>query len=1380
MKLLGLDIGTNSVGSAWVDTEARTVTVGVSVFPAGVEDSTDKRGAPKNQARRNKRSLRRSIHRRAMRKRRLRDLLAQVGLLPADGDQLQEVLGWDPWNLRRKGLLEKLIPYEFGRILIHLNQRRGAVGIETGEGDEGKVKGAIDRVRLELLDRYASPGDKKRLLGLRQSSAAEEQEQFASEFAEWLEQGDDITFGRMMADLRDSRRVRILDDEGNPKKSADGQPRCYHGEPIRNRRDSFQFHADRALIRDEFRKLWNKQCSLDGDLSHLLTDMLKKQLDDADRALHAQKAKKAWRHGGTLFGQRATYWETGVLGRCVLEPTDRCVPIADRHAQYFRVVETVNNIRICSDRGADRPLTKDERDKVVRLLRGPLFKKSKGRIEPKQSASVTDIRAALGIGPRDKSVWLNIEKDQEREINTDWFHREVVHNAIGLPLWQRLDDKVRETINRFILRYDAEKAGMVEKLRRQAKQWWGLADDAIERLLRALKERPKLEKKLNLSRRAILNLLPYMETFDPMQNRWPTQQEARRAFAEDADALDATSGRPPDDRTRRRYATGALGATANDRYYMRQDKHQIQCANGMVLPPLPPAPMISNPVVRKAIHEVRRHIMAHLRAFGCKPDRVVIEFARSARQSSQVRDQALARNRYREKERRKILSGEDREVGVIRAVFGDNFANLSLNQQRAAVDRVILARQQRWLCPYCGKAGLTDENAARGQGVEIDHIIPYSRCGDNGLNNRVLCHVECNRQKRKRTPAEWWGDQFAERARVAKKLFAEVDTGEMYYFTKKDYARKWQNFTREVREDEWRNSQGSDTAYAATQVAAYLADALFEGKGLPERGGERRIFVTLGKYTAMLRRDWQLFETFKEARDGAEVNVSIEREEELQQKNRGDHRQHAIDAVVIALTTPAVISTVAQRAAREEEVFAEHGHWPGQKTRRAACRRCAEHHSRFGRFPGEYEPIVPPAPWDDVKEFRQVVLATVYGSSPASPGLIVAHRPGKRRIAGAFHEETLFGTVNDSKMLFTGRIPCYSPPDTWLKPAHLREMVPETEKQAVERLTAQHMKEGCDKKTARKKAKDAVGQPGFAPRLVDPSPGKTGLVRDPVLRQHIRQCLRAHRLNPDRYEKADMKRMVQDGLLRMYSQWQWKKDSHSEHPDKPTGVPIKSVVLLRTHADPVILPRKKWDPVEKEMGKQEDSRSRRVYVGGNNHHIEITQGEDGGWDGQVIPNYEAAQRNAERLKQLREAGVPSTDKLRGMTKADRHKYAATIREINRRHPVVNRADRDVRQFVMSLAEGEMMYMRHPETHVPGYFVVYKLDKPRTIHFQHHWDARPDGGRKDDNGTIIPGSMREGFAISAADLKHKCSLAEDKPPYKVWVSPIGDVKTLTRD
>ena len=46
MILLGLDVGSNSLGSAWVDTELQTIRLAASVFPAGVGERENKRAAP--------------------------------------------------------------------------------------------------------------------------------------------------------------------------------------------------------------------------------------------------------------------------------------------------------------------------------------------------------------------------------------------------------------------------------------------------------------------------------------------------------------------------------------------------------------------------------------------------------------------------------------------------------------------------------------------------------------------------------------------------------------------------------------------------------------------------------------------------------------------------------------------------------------------------------------------------------------------------------------------------------------------------------------------------------------------------------------------------------------------------------------------------------------------------------------------------------------------------------------------------------------------------------------------------------------------------------------------------------------------------------------
>lgn len=1269
--VLGLDIGSNSVGSAWADLELGKIDLGVSVFPAGVDEQDDKRGAPKNVARRQARSQRRGIRRRSDRKRKLQQLLIETGLLPLDEQARQSLFDLDPWELRRKGLSEPLSAFEFGRILVHLAQRRGALGVTTDpeNEEEGKVKEGIDRLNKIMRERGAR------------------------------------TVGELVAILRQASREtttgRITQAVATQVSRRTRQRRRQLGErsgavvldPVRNRQyriaEDQQLYADRRWIRDEFQTLFGKQRALAGELAPLLTDGLLKQLDDPVK-------DSTWRHRGQLFGQRNIYWDTGTLGRCDLEPTERCAPIADMHASYFRVVETVNNIRVETRGKSPEPLTEKQRAQVISLLRGPLFKKVKGKLEPKSSASITDIKTALEINPRDPNVLINLQADEERDINCDWFHREIVHGVFTEAGWSALDSNAdecrrkQEGVNRALLRFDPDEPEDELRLREGSGKWWKLDSDAIERLIAAWKRRPKLENRLNLSRRAISNLIPFMEKFDKANNRWPTQQEARKAYAR-------TLTQQKDEHGRRRYETGAPGLTARDRYFMRQKKHEI--APGV--PALPPAPMLSNPVVRKTIHEVRRHITAYLRKFGCRPDRVVIEMARITKQSESMRNAALARNRAQEKIRKSIIDE------VLPAAFGpERAARLTLNQQRSAVDRVLLARQQTQVCPYCGKAGFTDGIAAQGAEIEIDHILPYSRTGNDGIANKVLCHKSCNQGKCNQILKAWWGSDFEERLRPAEQLFKNPAVT-YPYFSPRDYQRKWANFTREIREeDEWRNSQLTDTAYAARQVAAYLADALFDGRGLPERGdgtGQQRVFFTVGRITSILRRDWQLYQSLKPEDAGKEHshNLSAAEERALAEKNRGDHREHAIDAAVIALTDPYIKTQLANWAAEAAEYRDRNGHRPRRR------------------------PIAPPPPWTgSVPQLRSLILQQLYerfDSSAQSAGRgdecgresaqVVSHRPVKRRLVGAFHEETHYGPVVGPQ------------------PAHRTESLSTlfTNRISAERLTPNHLRvpPGWDERSARlEEASSSNGHMSSLRRelaeLRDPSPGKSGIVRDRALRDRIRKCLRSKGVDPDDFSPAQIKKLIADGHLAMRS-----------------GVPIKGVVLLRTNTEPVIVPRKRWDHAGKKWLTDDDPRTARVYIGGNNHHIEIRQDRrTGKWSGEVVPTFEVAKR-------------------------------VRIRKLE----AVDRADADMHEFVMSLAEGEMIHARRKDRAIDapgavGYFVVAKLDKPARIHFAPHWDARRAG-------------EQDRWSVSPADLKD-CGVIPGEPPAKVRVNPLGEVRRLVRD
>ena len=1111
--------------------------------------------------------------------------------------------------------------------------------------------------------------------------------------------------------------------------------------------------AGRELIREEFAQIVEVQRSFHGSpLAAMLTDELVQRLDDPELAYPPavnidnidqeqrkrvlEQYRRTWRHGGLLFGQRRTYWHMGTLGRCVLEPTDRCVPVADRHAGYFRVVETANNIRITLPGEPKRALTPEERQRVVQYLRGDRVLRLNPLglpVKPKMSTAPKEVKPKhleeiLGIDAKvlashnyvaDACKLQFASADPERNINTDWFHREIVHGAIGAETWSRWEEAERreanlpaaerspeaqrpEAVNRAILRFDPDQPADEQRLRQIASSHWGLESEAAERLIDAWKRRPKLEKRLNLSRRAILNLLPFMERFDEENNRWPTQQEARKAYAKVLQSRFEQNGNEADQVAARRYATGALGLAAADRHYMRPEKHQIKQngqivrdAEGRPLAALPPAPMLSNPVVRKAIHEVRRHLLAYLRKFGRKPDRVVIEFARGVKDTARNCNLQLKANRQREAERKEIEK-KLRDWQIPQSNW------------HKAVLRVRLCREQNGVCPFSLQGPnvnrtITERMAAEGQEVEIEHIVPEALSGKTmAFNNLVLCFREANRGKAMRTPADWLGPEGLQ-AMLQRLENAPIRQNRV----------KWDRLQAPTPdEDAFRNSQLTDTAYAARQVAAYLADALFDGQGLPERGGPRRIFTTKGEFTARLRADWGLHESTIDRAHGLELPPNAEalrddpaleqasRRARKEPKDRSDHRHHALDALAIAMVGPELLAQLGRMARKDREYRERTGYWP------------------------RHEAIDPPSPWTKPPSFHQDVLA-------AFEKLIVSHRAVKRRLVGAFHEETHYGPViaplprhrtEDAGSLFTNRI-------------------------AVSRLTNNHLRvpEGWDELSRRlddptlpRHQKRAIRRELAA--MKDPLPSKSGIVRDRALRDRLRKCLKENGVDPDGFTAKQLKDLLTQGKLTMAS-----------------GVPIKSVVLLRTIADPVIIPRKNFDSTTSRMDRQihpkrpqtTDSRSDRVYIGGNNHHVEIRQerGEDRGevateWTGRIVTSFEAAQRvrPAKRL-------------------------AASSRD------AVDRCDNEQGIFVMSLAEGEMIYARRKDRpcEPPNYYVVCKLDRAGSscrIHFAPHWDARK-------------ASEQDRWNVTPADLKH-CGPEPGKPPEKVRVDPLGNVVPLERD
>ena len=140
-RVLGLDLGTNSIGWAVVDVpdnddEAGVViALGSRIFPEGAERDGYAL-VTKTKERRQKRSMRRQVFRRAQRKRTIRRELAAVGLLPVSDAEFADLMTLDPATLIERSNDGKALSLrEIGRVVYWFSVRRGFLSLRSGGGD---------------------------------------------------------------------------------------------------------------------------------------------------------------------------------------------------------------------------------------------------------------------------------------------------------------------------------------------------------------------------------------------------------------------------------------------------------------------------------------------------------------------------------------------------------------------------------------------------------------------------------------------------------------------------------------------------------------------------------------------------------------------------------------------------------------------------------------------------------------------------------------------------------------------------------------------------------------------------------------------------------------------------------------------------------------------------------------------------------------------------------------------------------------------------------------------------------------------------------------------------------------------------------------------
>ena len=235
-----------------------------------------------------------------------------------------------------------------------------------------------------------------------------------------------------------------------------------------------------------------------------------------------------------------------------------------------------------------------------------------------------------------------------------------------------------------------------------------------------------------------------------------------------------------------------------------------------------------NPVVFRAINQTRKILKALHNNYGSFTN-INVEVARDVAKSWKDRNKIRSRQLNNEKQNEKVKKRLSDEGIIV------NFTNLIAWK---------LWEQQRKNCIYCGEK-ILEKNISPSRGeVQIDHIIPISKLGDNSFDNKILICSDCNQKKGNKTPLEWITNK-----EKRKKYLARLGA------LRKTLGWKKYNYLKNLTPDELEDFVSrnlNDTRWITKYILGYVKNQVkhFYKKEKTE------ILAIPGGLTSKLRREW--------------------------------------------------------------------------------------------------------------------------------------------------------------------------------------------------------------------------------------------------------------------------------------------------------------------------------------------------------------------------------------------------------------------------------------------------------------------------------------------------------------------------------------------
>lgn len=430
--ILGLDLGTSSVGWALLqmDSQGKPCGIeasGVRIFPQGVDGNIQKgQEESHNVQRRNARQARRQTWRRKRRILKTQRILQGADLLPKGGEEGEQARH-DMIILLDAQLRHSLYP-ALDRREAHLMPyllRRDAL-------DRELPRHALGRAILHLSMRRGFLSNRK-------------------------------------APLKDAEETGIV------KSSIDGLAQEIEGTGCRTLGEYFatrdpeqrrirQQYLGREQIHKELELIWKSQ-----EVYH----------SDLDEDLKARIFR-------SVLDQRPLRSQKNLVGFCELEEDQRKIVKAHRLFQRFRILQSVNNIKIIElATGIEQGLTEGQRSDLLEQL---------------SNGSLTWPRAKKVLGYKSKEVLINLENTGDKKLMGDTSAERII-SVLG-ERWHGMSSDDKDALIEDLLSF--EKALPLAK---RGRNHWKLSAEESKEFADLVLE----DGYGSLSRRAIEKLLPLME-----------------------------------------------------------------------------------------------------------------------------------------------------------------------------------------------------------------------------------------------------------------------------------------------------------------------------------------------------------------------------------------------------------------------------------------------------------------------------------------------------------------------------------------------------------------------------------------------------------------------------------------------------------------------------------------------------------------------------------------------------------------------------------------------------------------------------------------------------------------------------------------------------